>query len=106
MNGDEVGKISKQWSGLAREMFTDADFFGINFPMDLDARMKAVMLGACFLIVTNNYYVCSQYLSKLNSLFRMPCSSKKLQIMKPTAQECFELITVQKKLITIQKERR
>lgn len=63
MNGDEVGKISKQWSGLAREMFTDADFFGINFPMDLDVRMKAVMLGACFLIVTNNYYVYSQYLS-------------------------------------------
>lgn len=51
MNGDEVGKISKQWSGLAREMFTDADFFGISFPMDLDVRMKAVMLGACFLIV-------------------------------------------------------
>lgn len=51
LNGDEVGKISKQWSGLAREMFTDADFFGINFPMDLDVRMKAVMLGACFLIV-------------------------------------------------------
>lgn len=52
MNGDEVGKISKQWSGLVREMFTDADFFGINFPMDLDVRMKAVMLGACFLIVS------------------------------------------------------
>lgn len=51
MNGDEVGKISKQWSGIAREMFTDADFFGISFPMDLDVRMKAVMLGACFLIV-------------------------------------------------------
>lgn len=50
MNGDEVGKISKQWSGVAREMFTDADFFGINFPIDLDVRMKAVMLGACFLI--------------------------------------------------------
>lgn len=53
MNGDEVGKISKQWSGLAREMFTDADFFGISFPMDLDVRMKAVMLGACFLIVSH-----------------------------------------------------
>lgn len=51
MNGDEVGKISKQWAGLVREMFTDADYFGINFPMDLDVRMKAVLLGACFLIV-------------------------------------------------------
>ncbi|XP_066254965.1 phospholipid scramblase 2 isoform X1 [Euwallacea similis] len=46
----QVGKISKQWSGLIREMFTDTDYFGITFPMDLDVRMKAVMLGACFLI--------------------------------------------------------
>jgi len=46
----QVGKISKKWSGLLREAFTDADNFGINFPMDLDVRMKAVMLGACFLI--------------------------------------------------------
>ena len=46
----EVGKISKQWSGLIREMFTDADYFGITFPIDLDVKMKAVMLGACFLI--------------------------------------------------------
>jgi uncharacterized protein YxjI len=46
----QVGRISKQWSGLIREMFTDTDYFGITFPMDLDVRMKAVMLGACFLI--------------------------------------------------------
>ncbi|XP_046384287.1 phospholipid scramblase 2 isoform X2 [Ischnura elegans] len=46
----KVGKISKQWAGLLREAFTDADYFGITFPLDLDVRMKAVMLGACFLI--------------------------------------------------------
>lgn len=46
----EVGKISKQWSGLLREYFTDADNFGVSFPMDLDVKMKAVMLGAVFLI--------------------------------------------------------
>ncbi|XP_041975169.1 phospholipid scramblase 2 isoform X1 [Aricia agestis] len=46
----KVGKITKQWSGLAREAFTDADYFGISFPMDLDVRIKAVLLGACFLI--------------------------------------------------------
>ncbi|XP_049315403.1 phospholipid scramblase 2 isoform X3 [Bactrocera dorsalis] len=50
LTGEAVGKISKQWSGLAREIFTDADFFGITFPMDLDVRMKAVLLGATFLI--------------------------------------------------------
>ncbi|XP_071270189.1 phospholipid scramblase 1 isoform X3 [Salvelinus alpinus] len=47
---DKIGKISKQWTGLLREAFTDADNFGIQFPMDLDVKMKAVMIGACFLI--------------------------------------------------------
>ncbi|TKC35456.1 hypothetical protein EI555_013562 [Monodon monoceros] len=47
-----VGKISKQWTGLVRELFTDVDNFGIQFPLDLDVKMKAVMLGACFLIVS------------------------------------------------------
>ncbi|KAF7243250.1 Phospholipid scramblase 2 [Varanus komodoensis] len=45
-----VGRISKQWTGFVREAFTDADNFGIQFPGDLDVKMKAVMLGACFLI--------------------------------------------------------
>ncbi len=47
----QVGKITKQWSGLVREAFTDADNFGISFPIDLDVSTKAVLLGACFLIV-------------------------------------------------------
>jgi len=50
MDGQEVGKITKQWSGLGKEMFTDADNFGINFPMDLDVKMKATLLGALFLV--------------------------------------------------------
>ncbi|CAM4598883.1 unnamed protein product [Lepidochelys olivacea] len=45
-----IGRISKQWSGFVREAFTDADNFGIQFPLDLDVKMKAVMIGACFLI--------------------------------------------------------
>lgn len=53
----EVGKIYKQWAGILREALTDADHFGITFPMDLDVRMKAVMLGACFLIVSILYQV-------------------------------------------------
>lgn len=47
-----VGKISKQWSGLAKEWFTKADNFGINFPADLDVKVKASLLGALFLIVS------------------------------------------------------
>ena len=38
----EVGKITKQWSGLGKEMFTDADNFGINFPMDLDVKVRSI----------------------------------------------------------------
>ncbi|KAJ1080074.1 hypothetical protein NDU88_000295 [Pleurodeles waltl] len=45
-----VGRISKQWTGLIKEVFTDADNFGIQFPVDLDVKIKAVLLGACFLI--------------------------------------------------------
>lgn len=48
----KIGKISKQWTGLLREAFSDADNFGIQFPLDLDVKMKAVMIGACFLIVS------------------------------------------------------
>ncbi len=52
MDEVSIGKISKQWTGLLREVFTDSDNFGIQFPMDLDVRMKAVMIGVCFLIVS------------------------------------------------------
>ncbi|GCC42837.1 hypothetical protein chiPu_0026665, partial [Chiloscyllium punctatum] len=48
-----VGRISKQWSGLIREYLTDTDNFGIQFPMDLDVKIKAVLLGACLLVVSN-----------------------------------------------------
>lgn len=57
LDGKQVGKISKQWSGFAREMFTDTAILGINFPEDLDVRMKAVMLGALFLIVSLIFFV-------------------------------------------------
>lgn len=46
----EVGRISKQWSGILREAFTDADNFGISFPVDLDVHCKATLMGAAFLI--------------------------------------------------------
>ncbi|XP_066120217.1 phospholipid scramblase 3 isoform X2 [Saccopteryx bilineata] len=45
-----VGRISKQWGGLLQEALTDADDFGLQFPLDLDVRVKAILLGATFLI--------------------------------------------------------
>lgn len=49
-HGREVGKITKKWSGLLKESFTDADNFGITFPGGLDLNEKAIFLGALFLI--------------------------------------------------------
>uniref|UniRef100_A0A8C0ASC4 Phospholipid scramblase n=1 Tax=Buteo japonicus TaxID=224669 RepID=A0A8C0ASC4_9AVES len=46
-----IGKISKYWSGFVNNVFTNTANFGIQVPVDLDVRIKAVMIGACFLIV-------------------------------------------------------
>ena len=35
----QVGMITKQWTGILKEAFTDADNFGINFPLDLDVKV-------------------------------------------------------------------
>ena len=48
--GQELGKITKEWSGLLKESVTDADNFGITFPNGIDISQKAVLLGAVFLI--------------------------------------------------------
>ncbi|XP_040205036.1 phospholipid scramblase family member 5 [Rana temporaria] len=45
-----IGKISKYWSGFVNDVFTNADNFGIEFPVDLDVKLKAALVGACFLI--------------------------------------------------------
>lgn len=46
----QVGKITKQWTGFVKETFTDADNFGVSFPLDLDVKVKATLLGLTFLI--------------------------------------------------------
>ncbi len=34
--GHEIGKICKQWSGAAQEIFTEADNFGITCKSNID----------------------------------------------------------------------
>ncbi|RNA37229.1 phospholipid scramblase 2-like isoform X1 [Brachionus plicatilis] len=51
MDGEtQVGKLSKVYAGFAKEMFTQADNFSINFPTDLSVKTKAALIGALFLI--------------------------------------------------------
>jgi uncharacterized protein YxjI len=44
------GRITKRWSGLGKEMFTDADRFGLEFPKDWPPEHKALFLGLVFFI--------------------------------------------------------
>ncbi|WKX88343.1 hypothetical protein Q1695_008187 [Nippostrongylus brasiliensis] len=46
----EIGNIAKRWGGFIREALTDADVFKVSFPMDLDVKVKALLLAATFLI--------------------------------------------------------
>ncbi|XP_072427818.1 phospholipid scramblase 1-like [Chiloscyllium punctatum] len=46
----KVGSITKNWSGFLTEALTDKDNFEINFPTVLDVRIKAALIGLCFLI--------------------------------------------------------
>lgn len=49
-DGTDFGKITKKWSGLLKESFTDADNFSVTFPPEWDIRTKALFMGAVFLI--------------------------------------------------------
>ncbi|RCN41094.1 Scramblase [Ancylostoma caninum] len=49
-SGDPFGSITKEWGGCCKESFTDADRFCVSFPMSLDVKSKAVLLGAAFLV--------------------------------------------------------
>ena len=49
MAGDtEIGKVEKQFG--AGDVLTDADNFGVTFPLDLQVKCKLTLLAAVFLI--------------------------------------------------------
>ncbi len=50
VGGQEVGQISKKWGGLGREMFTDADTFGVQFSPAMPQDHRALVLAATFLV--------------------------------------------------------
>ena len=49
-NGQQVGLIQKRWSGFGKEMFTDADNFGVTFENVRDARLRTLVVAATFLL--------------------------------------------------------
>ncbi|KAH9365728.1 hypothetical protein HPB48_009611 [Haemaphysalis longicornis] len=55
----KLGHVIKFNSGLSGEEFIDVDSFSLAFPIDLDVKMKAVLLGALILIVSNGWFFAS-----------------------------------------------
>jgi len=55
MNGEVVGAVTKQWMGCGWETCTDVATYSVNFPLDLDVKLKAALIGATFLIDFNYY---------------------------------------------------
>ncbi|KHJ93693.1 Scramblase [Oesophagostomum dentatum] len=48
--GDRVGHITKKQDGYGKGTFEEGDAFRLTFPINLDVRAKAILLGAAFLI--------------------------------------------------------
>jgi len=47
----QCGLITKGYSGVMTEMFSDATTFGVEFPVGSTINTKALILGATFLVV-------------------------------------------------------
>ena len=50
VNEQVQGTIAKRWSGLAKEMFTDADNFGVDLVRLPDPQLRALAFAATVLI--------------------------------------------------------
>jgi uncharacterized protein YxjI len=49
-DGRDVAVITKRWSGVGREIFTDADRFQLQFREVTDPTERKILLGALFVI--------------------------------------------------------
>lgn len=50
VSGNSIGLICKRWGGCCKEWITAADNFTVQFPMDLDVKLKASLLAAALLL--------------------------------------------------------
>ena len=48
--GEEIGKITKQWSGVGREMFTDADTFLVELPVKHGDDLQYLVFATAFAV--------------------------------------------------------
>jgi len=52
-DGTNIGEISKYFCGiLINDLWKNSRNYGATFPIELDTKLKAILLGAIFLIVS------------------------------------------------------
>ena len=54
--GQEVGRVTKQWSGMGREMFTDADTFKIEVDTSRTEREFALLMLAAAIAIDLDFF--------------------------------------------------
>ena len=50
-DGQQIGLIRKEYSGVAKEAMTDSDNFYVTFPREIDVGSKLTLIGAVLLMV-------------------------------------------------------
>lgn len=53
--GTEVGYIQKEWAGLLKEAFTDADHFSIHFPAGTSGETRALLIATTLFIDLSHF---------------------------------------------------
>lgn len=48
----EVGRVSKEWENLPKELLATSDNFGVAFPEDIPAAHKALLIGVALILVS------------------------------------------------------
>ena len=51
--GIEVGRVSKEWDNLPKELLATSDNFGVSFPEEIPAAHKALLIGVALILVSS-----------------------------------------------------
>ena len=54
--GEEIGRVTKQWSGIGRETFTDADTFRVQLDTSKANQDFALIMLACALAIDLDFF--------------------------------------------------
>lgn len=53
-NGRPAGRITKRWGGFLKELFSDADTYGVRFEPGCEEPMRTLLFSAMFLVDLTN----------------------------------------------------